>query len=422
MIGLATRGRKRGFAPIFATQRLGKLRKDAAAELLNVLVGGTFIDIDRKRAAEVLGVPHSEQRKFFDALKVLEPGRFYALGRAITKETSLLIVGPVETTHPEPGSSKHAAEAPPPPEKVRSLLPKLADLPKAAEEKAKTEAELRGEIRSLRAQLRAEPSAPSRVEEVKVADPKAIQAAIVPYEKKLKDLHSRLRRIADVSNELSSLAGAAQILTGGHLPKPEIHVPAAPLTPARIERSATSPRPLPAFSDRAASAAENNGDLSRPQRNILRALAEFDALGRSPVPKTWVAALAGASHRSSSYSNNLGALRTAGLIQYTGTAGVALTADGALKAPHFDAPQEASEMLARCLRILSGPQQKILQAVAYKYADSGAAISKDELAELAGVSPLSSSFSNNLGALRSAGMIEYVGSGNVKCASWLFLE
>jgi DNA helicase HerA-like ATPase len=47
MIGLATRGRKRGFACIFATQRLGKLRKDAAAELLNIMVGGTFIDVDR---------------------------------------------------------------------------------------------------------------------------------------------------------------------------------------------------------------------------------------------------------------------------------------------------------------------------------------------------------------------------------------
>src|SRR5579885_2123176 len=43
MIGLATRGRKRGFACIFATQRLGKRRKVAAAELLRVMIGGTFI-------------------------------------------------------------------------------------------------------------------------------------------------------------------------------------------------------------------------------------------------------------------------------------------------------------------------------------------------------------------------------------------
>ena len=55
-IGMGTRGRKRGFCFIAATQRIGKLRKDLAAELLNVMIGPTFIDIDRKRAAECLGV------------------------------------------------------------------------------------------------------------------------------------------------------------------------------------------------------------------------------------------------------------------------------------------------------------------------------------------------------------------------------
>ncbi|HKW76866.1 MAG TPA: type IV secretory system conjugative DNA transfer family protein [Terriglobales bacterium] len=55
MIDLASRGRKRGFCAVFATQRLAKLRNDAAAELQNVLIGGTFLDVDVKRAAETLG-------------------------------------------------------------------------------------------------------------------------------------------------------------------------------------------------------------------------------------------------------------------------------------------------------------------------------------------------------------------------------
>src|ERR1039458_130369 len=83
MVDLATRGRKRGFAAIFATQRLGKLRKDAAAELLNVMVGMTFIDIDRERAAECLGVSREEKHKFNDEIKMLTEGKFYCLGRAI---------------------------------------------------------------------------------------------------------------------------------------------------------------------------------------------------------------------------------------------------------------------------------------------------------------------------------------------------
>jgi len=155
MIGLATRGRKRGFAAVFATQRLGKLRKDVAAELLNVLIGQTFIDIDRKRAAEALGIPPNEQRRFFDQIKVMEPGTFWALGRAVAIERVLLKVGSVETTHPEPGSTKHAAAPPPPPEKVKALLPKLQDLPKEAEDKARTVAEFRAEIGQLKRELAA---------------------------------------------------------------------------------------------------------------------------------------------------------------------------------------------------------------------------------------------------------------------------
>lgn len=148
MIGLATRGRKRGFCAVFATQRLGKLRKDAAAELTNILIGQTFIDIDRKRAAEALGIAPNEQREFYNDLRLLKPGNFWGLGRAIATERILVKVGPVETTHPELGSSKHSIEPPPAPEAIKALLPKLTDLPQQAEAKAKTEAELRAELRS----------------------------------------------------------------------------------------------------------------------------------------------------------------------------------------------------------------------------------------------------------------------------------
>src|SRR5437868_2110231 len=116
MIGMGTRGRKRGFCIVPATQRLGKLRKDLAAELLNVLIGGTFIDIDRKRAADALGVYGKDQRKFFDEIKLHEKGKFYALGPAISHERVLVDVGGVETSHPEAGSAKHAAEPPPAPD------------------------------------------------------------------------------------------------------------------------------------------------------------------------------------------------------------------------------------------------------------------------------------------------------------------
>lgn len=129
VISMATRARKRGFCIVLATQRLGKLCKDAAAELQNILIGQTFLDVDLRRAAEALGIPRADQARFFEQMKCLEPGRFYALGRAISTHQVLVKVGPVQTAHPEPDAPR-PAEPPPPPEQIRSLLPATVDKPK----------------------------------------------------------------------------------------------------------------------------------------------------------------------------------------------------------------------------------------------------------------------------------------------------
>lgn len=157
MTATATDGRKRGICSIFATQRLGKLRKDAAAELLNVFIGQTFIDIDRGRAADALGVPKGkEQHELFDRLKVLPRGSFYGLGQAVSLDALLIRSGDVQTTHPKVGA-KTSGTVPPAPAAIKALLPQLADLPKQAEDKARTEAEYRKEIVELRKQLKAAP-------------------------------------------------------------------------------------------------------------------------------------------------------------------------------------------------------------------------------------------------------------------------
>jgi len=54
VIDLQTRGRKRGFCGVLATQRISKLHKDAAAECNNVLVGMRFLYFERKRASDDL--------------------------------------------------------------------------------------------------------------------------------------------------------------------------------------------------------------------------------------------------------------------------------------------------------------------------------------------------------------------------------
>src|SRR5437588_2042652 len=137
MIDLCTRGRKRGLCAVFATQRLAMLDKDASSQLQNRLIGPTFEDVNRKRAAEVLGIAKgADEREFFREIQLLDPGNFFALGRAISRERVLVHVGQVQTAHPK-AFEKHAAAPPPTPDKIKALLPKLSDLPQQAEEKAR---------------------------------------------------------------------------------------------------------------------------------------------------------------------------------------------------------------------------------------------------------------------------------------------
>jgi hypothetical protein len=476
MIALCTRGRKRGFAALWASQRLATVNKDATSMLLNRMIGPTFEDVNRKRAAEVLGVPEGKKDRapFFKEIQLLEPGYFYCLGRAISRERVLVRVGPVETTHPETGTAARSYEPPPPSAKIKALLPQLSDLPKTAEEKSKNEAELRREIRELKASLRQQPKPPApQKQEVRVADPRAIERAIAPLREALEaamkilvkvqvlntkgskisdeeirkaleatvrdvrrlaegkiDARAReldhlkaecgrlIKRIEQVSGKHSrisidataAISGAQPIKVSGE----EIHRKGSALESKDTQAKSSHPRPE-------VSHAESNGDseLTGPQRRILKAIAEFEAIGRTQISKAWIAARSGASYTSSSYGNNLGFLRSSGYIAYPGPDQVALTDKGRESAGAIEPPSSSEEMLKSCLDLLSSPQQKILQTAYERYPTP---LAKDELAELVGVSAGSSSYGNNLGALRSAGMIEYSGPGQVKAADWLFLE
>ena len=87
----------------------------------------------------------------------LEPGAFFAFGRAFILEPTLVTIGDVVTEHPEAGRRQSAP--PPPTDKIRHLLPQLADLPKEAEDKLQTEKELRGRIRELEIAVAEKPNA-----------------------------------------------------------------------------------------------------------------------------------------------------------------------------------------------------------------------------------------------------------------------
>lgn len=78
VISLMSQGRKRGHAGIIATRRLSKLHKDAAADANNVMIGRTWLDADRARAGDALGLSKAYRLKLRD----VEQGDFYGFGSA----------------------------------------------------------------------------------------------------------------------------------------------------------------------------------------------------------------------------------------------------------------------------------------------------------------------------------------------------
>lgn len=100
-IGVATltdicaRGRKRGVAPVIATQRLAKLATSVVSELQNFLIGINVFDRDIQRAADLLGFGSGAA----DSFRTLEPGCFYAFGPALSPQPEQVRIDATITRH-----------------------------------------------------------------------------------------------------------------------------------------------------------------------------------------------------------------------------------------------------------------------------------------------------------------------------------
>ena len=194
---LITRGRKRGLCGILATQRLSKLSKDSAAELHNKLIGMAVLDTDVKRAADDLGM---SPREAMPILRSLEPGEFFSFGPALTRTVTKIKVGRVVTTHPEAGTG--ATLAPPPPSaKIKAILAKLTDLPKEAEQEARTLADLKRENANLKRDLTLAKKAQPPANPVKIKTiekPVVGKRAIAGIREAAKEMNKALRKIREI--------------------------------------------------------------------------------------------------------------------------------------------------------------------------------------------------------------------------------
>ncbi len=222
------------------------------------------------------------------------------------------------------------------------------------------------------------------------------------YEKALADLRGRLHKIA----ALASVNGDSP-----HTPVAPIHPTAPPVHRPAPSTHKSAPRPT---------ARPSEGEQIAPaKQRILNGLAFLEGIGVPVADKTQLALIVGASPTSGGYFNNLGSLRSDGLIEYPAGGSVALTDAGRAIASTEGVPSTTSELHSVIRQKLPPAKWRILEALIDIYPDS---ITKSELAESIGVSATSGGYFNNLGSLRSLGLIDYPQSGQVAALSVLFLE
>ncbi len=324
VIDLQTRGRKRGFCGVIATQRIAKLHKDAAAECNNVLVGRTVIDIDRKRASNDLGFTTKEQEL---SLKKLDDGEFFGYGPAISKDDYIKVkIGDVNTTHPEPG--KNIIKASKTPENIKKLLKDVIDLPKEAEEELKTTKDFKNKIIELKKELRM-----NKISQPKpVADEISLQRAKDQgykesenhYLSKLKQSENTFKSLEKVLNNYKN--HLKQIITNCSKLL-QIEVPDLPVksnTPIKekvIPRiSMDIPKPVVVNQEPISNQLDTNEYDREDDGEVKLALAEkriYSLLSQYPekvFSRRQVAVFVGMAWKGGGFGNAIGRLSTLGLI------------------------------------------------------------------------------------------------------------
>ncbi len=393
VIDLMTRGRKRGLCGVLATQRISKLHKDAAAEANNKLVGRCALDVDMKRAADELGFSGREEQH---ALRTLPPGEFFAFGPALAESVTRMRVGTVATTHPKVGA--RSAPVPAARETVRAVLAQLADLPKEAEEEARTVESLGRRVRELEAELRkARAGAP---------DPEAIERARAAGREDGRDEAARsraatVRLLRDCATHAEVAAEAARRTVKAlaeTLDRVEIAPPVAASATSSVVAKPATPTPPRQVSRLRSETGADAGDLGKCERMILAVLAQHP----DGCTAGKLALLAG-YRWSGGFRNSLSALRTGGLIEGGNGEVMRLTPDGESAAAAFASLLPTGQALVDYWLThpsLGKCEREILRALI----GEPAGMTGHELAAATGYE-WSGGFRNGLSSLRTAGLL-----------------
>lgn len=396
VIDLMTRGRKRGYCGILATQRIAKLHKDAAAEANNYMVGRTGLDIDMKRASELLGFV---SKATMLSLRNLDAGEFFVFGTAISRSVEKAKVAKVKTTHPKVGMDLRN-KITPPTQKIKAMLSKLNDLPKEAEQKAKTIKELKSRNRELERELKKLPKARIDDRQLELAKKRGFDETNKQFHQQIINLN---KQIQNFNSKLKKIVVIANITT----PFPVIEQPRPAMTKMPAKNTMRFHQPA-----HIADSLNDGSKLNRCERSILSLLSNNP---HRHFSKVLIGLFAGYSHKSGGFNNALSHLNSFSLICRNG-GNIIISQQGEVDAPELLGSDIGlhekftidnwAEKLPKCASVIF---QFLMQ-------NSNTEFSKEEIGVNTGYQFSSGGFNNALSKLNALGLIKRDG-GQIKLNS-----
>jgi len=427
-------GRKHGIGPVILTQRGSGLNKEVS-ELCDMMVAfRTPGPLDQERVKDWLDANTTKVQRdeVMGQLSGLPTGTaVFASGHPDLKIFGVYPVRRRETfdssATPKVGQRRKEPKrlAKPDLEELKSKMSAAIERQKADDPKA-----LRARIAELEREAKATAIGVSALSKAAVQKAPKIQRIEVPVlSAKDRKLITRASEHAEAScSKASQFAKAVSILSARitrlsvaafGVQATEQAILAQPPSSKHMQPTPTAfvARPKPAPPQAMA-----NGDAPVPpaRQKILNGLAFVaQVLGSRDADRDQLAFLSDQSPTSGGYANNLGALRGAGLIDYPAKGRVALTTAGHAMAVVGNVPTTSAELHAIVQRRLPPARWRIVATLIDAYPGD---VDRAELGERSDQSPTSGGYANNLGALRSLGLLDYPSKGRVVATPALFLE
>lgn len=442
IITLLSEGRHRGLGTILLTQRISKLRLDAANECGCFIVGRTAPK-DLPTAQDHLGITKKEREELRD----IDDGVFWAAGSGLSvKQPTRFHARSSITTHPKP-EDLHTLTTPPAPQAIKKILKEFEALPPSKEdEEAADFAEAKLRIKALERDLRKAAAAkPNTVAKTPVQSPGVTQEAWrsllhdynglqqrlaeahklldklskaagrreTALEKEIDSLKQKTRQIAqklsdtveDPRRELPPLPDLA-LLTAQPAVRPVARPvvrnspSVAPTRPPSNGATRTgTPQPRPRGSRR------SNGASSSGFERMLHALAQHQQLHKHKL-----ALMAGISAKTGTFRNYVSRGKVEGLWTVSDKT-LTITDLGIEAAGDFEPLPEGSD-LVDYWKGHSRVPTKAGEALDYICSMGEDGATKDEVAEHLGIQKNTGTFRNYLSRIRSLGLISGSGKPN----------